>query len=415
MKVLHVTTSSKGGAGIAAIRLHEALHKYNVKSAFVSANLAIDYNNKIISNSFFAYKRPNYFKKILNKLKKYYKKSEKEYFEKELKLLTNKINCEIATLPFSNYQLQNHPLYLEADIINLHWIDGIVDYPTFFSKSNKPIIWTFHDMNPFMGIFHYHNDEVRNIEIASSLNFKIKEIKKNAITKVKNGVVVTPSNWLLEEAKKNQVFSNFDKFCVPNSIDLDVFKVNDKNKLRDKYNIDKNDFAILFVSDSLTNNRKGYDLLVEALMLLKNQEVTLLTIGKGSLPFIENHKVIYLGEIYSSSKMAECYSLADAFVLPSREDNLPNVMLESFACGLPLVGFKVGGISEHVIENHTGVLAKEISAQSLAEAIINMKNNYANYNTQIIRKYAEDSFNFQKQADSYLDLYDFILKQSGKV
>lgn len=270
-------------------------------------------------------------------------------------------------------------------------------------------------MNPFMGIFHYHNDEVRNIEIASSLNFKIKEIKKNAITKVKNGVVVTPSNWLLEEAKKNQVFSNFDKFCVPNSIDLDVFKVNDKNKLRDKYNIDKNDFAILFVSDSLTNNRKGYDLLVEALMLLKNQEVTLLTIGKGSLPFIENHKVIYLGEIYSSSKMAECYSLADAFVLPSREDNLPNVMLESFACGLPLVGFKVGGISEHVIENHTGVLAKEISAQSLAEAIINMKNNYANYNTQIIRKYAEDSFNFQKQADSYLDLYDFILKQSGKV
>lgn len=65
MKVLHVTTSSKGGAGIAAIRLHEALHKYNVKSAFVSANLAIDYNNKIISNSFFAYKRPNYFKKYL--------------------------------------------------------------------------------------------------------------------------------------------------------------------------------------------------------------------------------------------------------------------------------------------------------------------------------------------------------------
>ncbi|MFD0777180.1 hypothetical protein ACFQZF_15460 [Flavobacterium myungsuense] len=38
---------------------------------------------------------------------------------------------EMATLPFSNYKIHEHPLFKEADIINLHWIDGIIDYPSF--------------------------------------------------------------------------------------------------------------------------------------------------------------------------------------------------------------------------------------------------------------------------------------------
>jgi glycosyltransferase involved in cell wall biosynthesis len=415
MKVLHVTTSSKGGAGIAALRLHDALCKHNIKSAFISTNLTIDFNNNIVKDLFFAYKRLNFNKKVLHKIKKYFKISEKEHLKKQLELLKGKMHCEIATLPFSTYQLQNHPLYLEADIINLHWIDGIVDCPIFFSKNNKPIVWTFHDMNPFMGLFHYHQDEVRNEEIADTLDLKIKQIKNVAIKKVKNGVVVTPSNWLLGEAKKNEVFSNFDKFCIPNSVDLDVFRLKDKNKLRDKYDVERKDFVLLFVSDSLTNARKGYDLLLESLILLKNESITLVTIGKGTLPVIKNQKVISLGEIYSHSHMVDCYALADAFVLPSREDNLPNVMLESFACGLPLVAFNIGGISEHVKQNNTGVLAKEVTALALAEAIISMKNNYEKYKPQIIRKYAEDNFNLEKQAQSYLDVYNFILKQSNKV
>jgi len=415
MKVLHVTTSSKGGAGIAARRLHEALCKHGVKSAFVSTNLTIDYNNQITNDPFFAYRKPNFKEKVLRKIKKKFTVFRRERLKKELELLTDEIQCEIATLPFSFFQLQDHPLYLEADIINLHWINGVIDFPVFFSKNKKPIIWTFHDMNPFMGLFHYQGDEVKNRVKAAVLDSKIKKIKNEAIKKIKHGIVISPSKWLLEEIKSNQVFSVFDKFCVPNSIDLDVFKIIDKNELRDRYGIPREDFVLLFVSESLTNVRKGYDLLLKSLSILREEKITLLTIGKGELPTMENHKVISMGEISSNSKMVECYALANAFILPSREDNLPNVILESFACGLPIVGFDVGGVSEHVIENYTGILGNELSASSLAEAIISMKDNHVKYDSQIIREYAENSFSFKKQAQSYSDIYSLILRQSNKV
>jgi len=321
---------------------------------------------------------------------------------------------EIATLPFSNYLIHNHPLYKVADLINLHWIDGIVDYHSFFLNNDKPIVWTFHDMNPFLGIFHYHNDEVLNAEICKSFDIKIKRIKMDAFKNIKNAAFITPSNWLLNVANKSNVFSDFYKKEIPNSINFDVFKIQDKTVLRKQFCIPESEFVILFVSDSLKNPRKGFDLLLDALKFLGNEAISILTIGKGKVPMVDNLNIISLGEINSSEKMAECYAVADVFVLPSREDNLPNVMLESFACGTPLIGFNVGGIAEHTIPNLTGFLADEFTGDSLADAIIKMKVNKENYKREIIRKYAKDNFGFQKQADSYLEMYNLILKKSQK-
>ena len=312
---------------------------------------------------------------------------------------------EIATLPFSNYKIQNHPLFKEADIINLHWIDGIIDYQSFFPNCLKPIVWTFHDMNPFLGIFHYHNDDVLNAKICNSFDSKIKQIKKNVIKEIPKGTFVTPSKWLSKEVNKIDLFNGFQQQVIPNAIDLVIFKIQDKELLRKKYRIDDNQFVVLFVSDSLKNPRKGFDLLLESLKLLENKNISILTVGKGIVPIIDNLNIISLGEINSNVGMSECFALADVFVLPSREDNLPNVMLESFACGTPVIGFNVGGIAEHVVPNITGLLANEVTGFALAEAIIKLKQNIENYKRETIRNYAVDNFNFQKQADSYMELY----------
>lgn len=414
MKVLHITTSSRGGAGIAALRLHNALSNNAVESAFMSINLTIDFNNKVIEDSFFLYKKPTFFGKLKMKFKNIFATSERQKLENEFKDLEPKMQFEIATLPFSNYLIHKHPLYKAADIINLHWIDGIVDYQSFFSNNEKPIVWTFHDMNPFLGIFHYNNDVVLNYKISNSFDLKIKKSKANAIKNIKNGAIITPSNWLLNIANKSNIFSDFYIKEIPNSIDFDVFKIHDTAVLRKQFAISESEFVILFVSDSLKNPRKGFDLLLDALKFLGNEKISILTIGKGKVPVVDNLNIISLGEINSSYKMAECYAVADVFVLPSREDNLPNVMLESFACGTPLVGFNVGGIAEHTIPNLTGFLADEFSGASLADAIIKIKVNKENYKRETIRKYAKDNFNFKKQADSYLEIYDLILKKSQK-
>jgi len=58
-----------------------------------------------------------------------------------------------------------------------------------------------------------------------------------------------------------------------------------------------------------------------------------------------------------------------AFVLPSLEDNLPNTIMEALACGVPCVGFKVGGIPEMIDHRQNGYVAEYRNATDLANGI----------------------------------------------
>ncbi|MDX6746075.1 glycosyltransferase [Polaribacter sp. PL03] len=405
MKVLQITTSINGGAGIAALRLHKSLQDSNVKSGFLSIDLTVNFDNEVIDNSYFTYKRKTIFKRILSKIRSVIIPSYKFKQTKKIKILKSELSCEIATLPFSNYQLHNHPLVKEADIINLHWVSGILDYPSFFKNCKKPIIWTLHDMNPFQGVFHYRDDENRNKHIIGSFDKEIKRFKGEKLNLINNGVYIAPSNWMQEYASRN--LNSFSIKCISNSVDLNIFKIKDKVELRKKTSISSNEFVLLFVSDNLQNPRKGFDLLIESLFFLKKIiSITVLVIGNGTLPEMENIKVLKLGNINNEHDMANWYSIADLFVLPSREDNLPNVMLEAFSCGLPIISFTNGGMKEHLKLNKNGILIKNFNGKSLGEGILDFYKNKTDYNASDIRKYAEDNFSFKKQADAYLKIYN---------
>lgn len=92
-------------------------------------------------------------------------------------------------------------------------------------------------------------------------------------------------------------------------------------------------------------------------------------------------------------------------MIPSREDNLPNVMLESFACGTPVISFKVGGLAEHVNNFDTGLIAEEINAASLHKAIQKFFDNKEKFDSKKIRKYAEGHFNEKLIARKYMEVY----------
>lgn len=152
MKILHITTKSKGGAGIAALRLHHALVQSGISSAYLSTDLTINYNNNSIQDSFFNYKKPSFSKKLLLKIQMLLFPSAFQKAKKHLSDLEEQLHYEMLSLPYSKNDLNKHKLVQEADIINLHWVGGILDYDSFFSINNKPIVWTLHDMNPFFGI-----------------------------------------------------------------------------------------------------------------------------------------------------------------------------------------------------------------------------------------------------------------------
>ena len=78
---------------------------------------------------------------------------------------------------------------------------------------------------------------------------------------------------------------------------------------------------------------------------------------------------VALGYVEDEAQIAAIYNAADVFVLPSLEDNLPNTIMEAMACGVPTVGFRVGGIPEMIDHMKNGYVAKTRDAADLAAGI----------------------------------------------
>ncbi|MEO8414420.1 MAG: glycosyltransferase [Ginsengibacter sp.] len=322
------------------------------------------------------------------------------------------LKCEIATLPFSECNVLENPIIKEADIIHLHWVSKMLDFPSFFVNNRKPVIWTLHDMNAFQGLFHYKEDEIRNKIIAEKLDRRILAIKEKVIQKRKSKlIVVTPSRWLLEKAMASKAFTGTSGYSIPNPVSTEIFRPSLNVELRDSLKIPPGNIVFLFVAERIENYRKGFDLLLWALKNLKHKQITLLIIGSTHNLDILETDIRLLGVVNDNVLLRDYYSIADAFIIPSREDNLPNVMLESLACGTPVIGFSVGGIKEHIVDYETGLLAMELNSQSLASAIESFCKNKDLFIRGNIRNYAEEHFNENMIAKKYIDVYNEILEQ----
>nr|MCH9661697.1 glycosyltransferase [Bacteroidota bacterium] len=121
-------------------------------------------------------------------------------------------------------------------------------------------------------------------------------------------------------------------------------------------------------------------------------------------------KIIPLGFVSQPEEIASCYATADAFMLPSSEDNLPNTMLESLAVGIPVISFEMGGMKEHITNGFNGELASEISAKSLSMAIERFFSDETSYVRSEIRQYAESQFGLERQARAYQEVYKKVLE-----
>lgn len=412
-KIVHISTSTRGGAGIAAYRIHLALLDKGINSFFLSSDN--EYEIKHCSQTpIFRY---SYKQKVLNKIKWYLKKyfniilDKRQYFNERLSRMNLDLNCEIATLPFSEYDVLKHPAVQNADIIHLHWVAGMLDYPSFFKYNTKKVIWTLHDMNPFQGLFHYEEDEIRNEAISSRLNKSVIRIKQRAIKSSKHAVtIVCPSQWLFDRALQSNFFKGSGVNCIANSLDMNSFYPLKKKTLRTAMNIPSGNCIFLFVSQSIKNYRKGFDLLIEALLKIKEQPITILVIGENDSINIPGLDIKMLGTINNQETLREYYSVADTFIITSREDNLPNVMLEAMACGTPVLSFNIGGMSTIIKDGFNGLKATELSADCLAKIMVDFIGMKDQFSSSEIRKFAIDNFSNEVIAREYLQLYNKVHK-----
>ena len=234
--------------------------------------------------------------------------------------------------------------------------------------------------------------------------------------------VVCCSEWLAKTAKKSSLLKNANIQNIPNPISLIDFKPKDKISIREKLQIPSNDFVILFGAANINDKRKGFSYLLDALNIINQQKqiytnLTIAVFGKAKdfdtsqIPF----SVVNLGQISSLEKMTEIYAMADLFVLPSLEDNLPNTVMESMACGTPVVAFNIGGIPEMVEHEKTGIIVNEISADALAKGILkSIQNQDINQWNCNARHKVEAEYNQQTVAQKYINVYNHIIENNEK-
>src|SRR5205823_10668855 len=127
---------------------------------------------------------------------------------------------------------------------------------------------------------------------------------------------------------------------------------------------------VLFVAEPNTRLNKGFTLLVQALDELYDvTDVFLITLGSGKPPVQLQIPHLHLGHIRSDRLRSLVYSAADVFVIPSIQENFPLTVLEALACGIPVIGFAVGGIPESVRPGITGLLVPPQDVASLRASI----------------------------------------------
>ncbi|MBR6182503.1 MAG: glycosyltransferase family 4 protein [Prevotella sp.] len=376
MRVLVINTSERtGGAAMAANRLMEALNNTGVKAKMLVRDKETDSITVVgIGDSLLAQR--HFIRERMAVLARLHF-SKKHLFD-----------IDIANAGFDITKTRE---FQEADIIHLHWVNqGMLSLKGIrkILESGKPVVWTMHDAWPSTGICHLtmgckrFKTRCKNCKYLpggggeNDLSSKVWKKKKDILEH--HGIFfVACSKWLEGEAKQSALLNGQNITCIPNPIDTKVFKRHDKAEARKMLGLPLDKKLILFVSQRVTNAYKGMDYLVEACRLLveehpeMKEQCAVVMLGghaeemEGKLPL----QSFPLGYITDERKIVEVYNAADVFVLPSLSENLPNTIMEAMACGVPCVGFKVGGIPEEIEHKKTGYVAEYRNAKDLKEGI----------------------------------------------
>lgn len=433
MKVTLVSTLEQGGAANACIRLHLGLRKIGIES-----NLLVFTENNTTphSASFMDFYQESYLDKIANrslikkigdKLKNTFGKTEYQRIRKQLEIRdsiekTKAEGIEVFTFPHTPYYLHEHPLIKESDIINLHWVNNFLDYETFFTNIQQPMVWTLHEMNPFTGGCSYSDDCVQyetSCKICPQLEGSshpayaqtIFEIKQTALAPVDNLQVVSPSKWLRDLSKSSALLKRFAHHHIPNGLDETTFKPQDKAEAKKALGFTPDQQLVLFVSASVNNIRKGLHYLIESIEELGNHTSNVVFCAVGTKQqHPQSTHILELGPIYDPQKLAGVYAAADVFVIPSVADNLPNTVLESLMCGTPVIGFPAGGVPEMIDHNENGLVCDEVSSSALTRALQKVIAKEISFDYEKIAAKARDRYAYTIQAKQYQKLYQEMLE-----
>jgi glycosyltransferase involved in cell wall biosynthesis len=322
------------------------------------------------------------------------------------------------------------PEIRNADIIHLHWVNGgFLSLRSIRSllRTGKPIVWTMQDMWAFTGGCHYSGSCTNFMNSCGNCFFlkspsdedisrRIHKKKQN-IYASGNISFIASSNWMAGNARKSSLAGNCRIDVLPNPIDTEIYKPGDKSAVRYELGLPRDKFLILSGAANLKDKRKGFVYLQRALKQMKkinpgiSESFGLITFGKSSEVEDSDIQVFPQNYLKDDNSIARLYQAADVYIIPTLEDNLPSTVLESLACGTPVVAFKTGGIPDMVDHKLSGYLAESKNVDDLVSGI-NWVINHPEINEikKNCRKKVLENFSREIIASKYINYYRSLLQ-----
>lgn len=377
MRILIVSTSeANGGAAVAAHRLMEALNNNGEKVQMLVRDKQSD-DISVIS-------LPQQWRRRWDFLWERFSIFRRLHFHKK-----NLFGLDVAS---SGTDITKLACFRKADVIHLHWVNqGMLSLKNIqkIVDSGKPVVWTLHDAWPTTAICHvtlgckHFQSECQLCKYLPDggsehdLAWRVWQ-KKKALYDKSSIYFVCCSRWLEMEAKRSGLLRGQRITHIPNPIDTRIYCPGNQATAREALQLPQDKMLLLFVAQRVTNELKGMSYLEEACKQIVAQhpelkeKMALVVLGGSS-----DENTIDTGDLevfsfdytYNQQQIVKIYQAADAFVLPSLSENLPNTIMEAMACGLPCVGFKVGGIPEMIDHRKNGYVARYKSAEDLAAGI----------------------------------------------
>ena len=420
MRVLIINTAERiGGAAIAANRLMEALRNNGIQAKMLVRDKQTDQVSVVA-------------------LKKSWRKIWQFAWERTVIWAANgfkRHNLFAVDIANTGTNISSLPEFRQADVIHLHWVNqGMLSLNDIkrIIDSGKPIVWTLHDMWPFTGICHYsgscekYTTLCQNCELLQNphkkdLSYKVFR-KKAKMYNNANITFVACSHWLEDMAKRGSLISGQNITSIPNAINTNLFMPRPKKFAREKLHLPHDKKLLLFGSMKITDKRKGIDYLVEACRILSSEypelskQLGVVVLGSHAdqcaslFPF----PIYNMNYVSNEKELVDIYNAVDLYVTPSLQDNLPNTIVEAMACGIPCVGFQIGGIPQMIDHLHNGYVARYKSAEDLANGIrwTLTEGDYQTLSEEAKRK-AVNTYSESIVASQYIKIYNKVINQNA--
>lgn len=344
---------------------------------------------------------------------------------------TRKVIAMVDGMPYRFSRLTNRKLEkeiqrLKPDIVHLQCINGyftdiyrLLDY---LKRHHIPTILTLHAEFMYTGGCGLALDCIQWKKGCRKCNnlkqgldvIGIDRVEKNyrrmqqCMEEFENLYIVGVSNWISNRATQSQIMDGKKIQTIHNGIDTrNVFYKRVENDIREKYGIPHGKKIIMAIIPSLRSAIKGGEVFIE---LSKNSDKNVekyVIVGLNEEVKNKPDNLIIIPHTNNQQELAELYSIADVFVMCSKQDNYPTVCIEANSCGTPVVGFDVGGVSETIYPG-MGEVVPYGNIAELQKKIVewsNVKSNISDsLRNEVIRKNSKE-----RMVEEYVSLYYKVL------